>query len=57
MSQLLRTLCNAEELRKEVDTMRRIFLQNVSDEAEQELVTEQIDSQGRGKKTVFRTFS
>ena len=53
MSQLLRTLCNAEELRKEVDTMRRIFLQNVSDEAEQELVTEQIDSQGRGKKKCF----
>ena len=44
LSQLLRTLCNAEELRKEVDTMRRIFLQNVSDEAEQELVTEQIKS-------------
>ena len=58
LSQLLRTLCNAEELRKEVDTMRRIFLQNVSDEAEQELVTEQIDSQGRGKKKMFfRTFS
>ena len=44
LSQLLRTLCNAEELRKQVDTMRRIFLQNVSDEAEQELVTEQIKS-------------
>ena len=44
MSQLLRTLCNAEELRKQVDTMRRLFLLNVSDEAEQELVTEQIKS-------------
>ena len=47
MSQLLRTLCNAEELRKQVDTMRRIFLQNVSDEAEQELMTEKIKSIGR----------
>ena len=44
LSQLSRTLYNAEELRKQVDTMRRIFLQNVSDEAEQELVTEQIKS-------------
>ena len=44
LSQLLRTLCNAEELRKQVDTMRRLFLLNVSDEAEQELVTEQIKS-------------
>ena len=41
---LLRTPCNAEELRKQVDTMRRLFLLNVSDEAEQELVTEQIKS-------------
>ena len=44
MSQLLRTLCNAEELRKKVYTMRRLFFLNVSDEAEQELVTEQIKS-------------
>ena len=44
LSQLLRTLCNAEELRKQVDTMHRLFLLNVSDEAEQELVTEQIKS-------------
>ena len=44
LSQLLRTLCNAEELRKKVDTMGRLFLLNVSDEAEQELVTEQIKS-------------
>ena len=44
LSQLLRTLCNAEELRKQVDTMRRLFLLNASDEAEQELVTEQIKS-------------
>ena len=42
LSQLLRTLCNAEELRKQLDTMRRLFFLNVSDEAEQELVTEQI---------------
>ena len=33
-----------EELRKQVDTNRRLFLLNVSDEAEQELVTEQIKS-------------
>ena len=44
MSQLLRTLCNAEELRKQLDTMRRLFFLNVSDEVEQELVTEQIKS-------------
>ena len=44
LSQLLRTLFNAKELRKQVDTMRRLFLLNVSDEAEQELVTEQIKS-------------
>ena len=44
LSQLLRTLCNAEELRKQLDTMRRLFFLNVSDEAEQELVTEQIKS-------------
>ena len=44
LSQLLRTLCNAEELRKQVDTIRQLFLLNVSDEAEQELVTEQIKS-------------
>ena len=44
LSQLLLTLCNAEELRKQVDTMRQLFLLNVSDEAEQELVTEQIKS-------------
>ena len=44
LSQLLRTLCNAEELRKKVDTMGRLSLLNVSDEVEQELVTEQIKS-------------
>ena len=44
MIQLVRTLCNAEELRKQVDTIRQLFLLNVSDEAEQELVTEQIKS-------------
>ena len=44
LSQLLRTLSNAEELRKKVDTMGRPFLLNVSDEVEQELVTEQIKS-------------
>ena len=38
------TFFNAEELRKQVDTIRRLFLLNVSDEAEQELVTEQIKS-------------
>ena len=44
LSQLLRNFFNAEELRKQVDTIRRLFLLNVSDEAEQELVTEQIKS-------------
>ena len=44
LSHLLRTLGNAEELRKQVDTMHRIFLQNVSNEAEQELVTEKVNS-------------
>ena len=44
MSQLLRTLCNVEELRKQVDTIRQLFHLNVSDDAEQELVTEQIKS-------------
>ena len=44
LSKLLRTLCNAEELRKKLYTMRRLFFLNVSDEAEQELVTEQIKS-------------
>ena len=38
------TFFNAEELRKQVDTIRRLLLLNVSDEAEQELVTEQIKS-------------
>ena len=47
LSQLLRTLCNAVELRKQVDTMRQIFLQNVSDETEQELVTEKFKSKVR----------
>ena len=40
LSQLLRTLCKE----KEVDTMRWLFLLNVSDDAAQELVTEQIKS-------------
>ena len=31
-----------EELRKQVDTIRQLFHLNVSDDAEQELVTEQI---------------
>ena len=44
LSQLLRTLCNVEELRKQVDTIRQLFHLNVSDDAEQELVTEQIKS-------------
>ena len=44
MSQLLQTLCNVEELRKQVDTIRQLFHLNVSDDAEQELVTEQIKS-------------
>ena len=38
------TFFNAEELRKKLYTMRRLFFLNVSDEAEQELVTEQIKS-------------
>ena len=38
------TFFNAEELRKQVDTIRRLLLLNVSNEAEQELVTEQIKS-------------
>ena len=33
-----------KSFRKQVDTIRRLFLLNVSDEAEQELVTEQIKS-------------
>ena len=44
LSQLLRTLCNVEELRKQVDTIRQVFHLNVSDDAEQELLTEQIKS-------------
>ena len=44
MSQLLRTLCDVEGLRKQVDTIRQVFHLNVSDDAEQELVTEQIKS-------------
>ena len=40
LSQLLRTLCKE----KEVDTMRWLFHLNVSDDAAQELVTEQIKS-------------
>ena len=57
LSQFLQTLCNAEELRKQADTMHRIFLKNVSNEAEQELVTEHVNSWGRGKKLFFRTIS
>ena len=44
MSQLFQTLCHVEELRKQVDTIRQLFHLNVSDDAEQELVTEQIKS-------------
>ena len=38
------TLCEVEELRKQVDTICQLFHLNVSDDAEQELVTEQIKS-------------
>ena len=49
LSQLLRTLCNAtrKSLGKKFTqciAMRRLFFLNVSDEAEEELVTEQIKS-------------
>ena len=46
MSQLLRTLCNAmwKSLGKKFTQCAEIFFLSVSDEAEQELVTEQIKS-------------
>ena len=46
MSQLLRTLCNAmqKSLGKKFTQCADFFFLNVSDEAEQELVTEQIKS-------------